>query len=196
MQRAMSAYLLAALLVVQLACGFVPRAGLKSPRQAPARPAGLSGPRRGTELSGSALDSFIVCLQATSKTTTIDDPTAGMTPEEITNYISNVGGGMCNAPEPVRAAIGLALNLSLIVFGLFTVSYVVLGGLNFALEKEVEGLVDDVQSDKKGKKTFSDMASEAWNAPIKTPPPPGSSGDGAPSREQRRLQSRIKKNDK
>ena len=64
-----------------------------------------------------------ICITATSKTTTINDPTAGMSPEEITNYISNVGGGMCGYPEPVRAAIGLGLNLSLIVFGIFTVSY-------------------------------------------------------------------------
>eukprot|EP00600_Ochromonadales_sp_CCMP1393_P007167 CAMPEP_0174968182 /NCGR_PEP_ID=MMETSP0004_2-20121128/7987_1 /TAXON_ID=420556 /ORGANISM="Ochromonas sp., Strain CCMP1393" /LENGTH=171 /DNA_ID=CAMNT_0016217377 /DNA_START=147 /DNA_END=662 /DNA_ORIENTATION=- len=82
-----------------------------------------------------------LCITATSKTTTTNDPTAGMTPDEITNYVSNVGGGMCGAPEGVRAAIGLGLNLSLIAFGIFTVSYVILGGLNFALEKNVEDLV-------------------------------------------------------
>jgi hypothetical protein len=64
-----------------------------------------------------------ICLQATSKTTTIDDPTAGMTPEQITDYMSNVGGGMCGYPEVVRTAIGVGLNLSLIAFGFFTVSY-------------------------------------------------------------------------
>jgi hypothetical protein len=83
-----------------------------------------------------------LCLEATSKTTTQNDPTAGMSPEEITNYISNVGGGMCGTPDAVRALIGLSLNLSLIVFGFFTVSYVILGGLNFSLDKNVEDLID------------------------------------------------------
>jgi len=46
-----------------------------------------------------------------------------MNAEEILNYMSNVGGGMCGYPEAIRTSIGLGLNLSLIVFGLFTVSY-------------------------------------------------------------------------
>lgn len=46
-----------------------------------------------------------------------------MNAEEITNYMSNVGGGMCGYPEVIRTSIGLGLNLSLIIFGLFTVSY-------------------------------------------------------------------------
>jgi hypothetical protein len=90
------------------------------------------------------------------KGTTIDDPTAGMNPEDITNYISNVGGGtatqqhsntktlhtiiphpisfhrthtagMCGYPEWVRTTVGLGLNFSLIGFGLLTVGY----GANF-----------------------------------------------------------------
>jgi hypothetical protein len=64
-----------------------------------------------------------LCLTATSKTTTTNDPTAGMSPEEIVNYISNVGGGMCGYPEWVRGSIGVGLNLSLLAFGLATVSY-------------------------------------------------------------------------
>lgn len=64
-----------------------------------------------------------LCLTATSKTTTTNDPTAGMSPEEIVNYISNVGGGMCGYPEWVRTSIGVGLNLSLLAFGLATVSY-------------------------------------------------------------------------
>ena len=47
----------------------------------------------------------------------------GMSPDEIQNYLNNVGGGMCGYPEIVRTFIGLGLNLSLIVFGLFTVAY-------------------------------------------------------------------------
>lgn len=70
-----------------------------------------------------ALGVLPLCIEATSKTTTINDPTAGMTPEEIQNYMSNVGGGMCGVPEIVRTAIGLGLNLSLITFGVFVVSY-------------------------------------------------------------------------
>lgn len=64
-----------------------------------------------------------ICISATSKTTTTNDPTAGMSPEEILNYVSNVGGGMCGYPDWARTLIGVGLNLSLIVFGLFTVSY-------------------------------------------------------------------------
>ena len=78
-------------------------------------------------MSSSPLDSILgimpICLQATSKTTTTNDPTAGMSPEEIVNYISNVGGGMCGYPDWVRTAIGVGLNLSLIAFGIATVSY-------------------------------------------------------------------------
>lgn len=65
----------------------------------------------------------LYCLEPTSKTTTTNDPTAGMTEGEIANYISNVGGGLCGLPEIVRDAIGLALNLSLLTFGIFTLGY-------------------------------------------------------------------------
>ena len=34
-----------------------------------------------------------LCLKASSKSTTINDPTGGMTPDEISNYLDNVGGG-------------------------------------------------------------------------------------------------------
>lgn len=78
-------------------------------------------------MSSSPLDNLLglmpLCLTATSKTTTTNDPTAGMSPDEILNYISNVGGGMCGYPDWARTAIGVGLNLSLIVFGLCTVSY-------------------------------------------------------------------------
>ena len=78
-------------------------------------------------MASSPLNSILgimpICLQATSKTTTTNDPTAGMSPEEIVNYISNVGGGMCGYPDWVRTAIGVGLNLSLIAFGIATVSY-------------------------------------------------------------------------
>jgi hypothetical protein len=145
-----------------------------------------------------AARSFLVCLQATSKSTVINDPTAGMSPAEIDNYISNVGGGLCNAPEPVRAAVGLGLNISLIVFGLFTVSYIVLGGLNFALERQVDDLVAGVQGTdgREGKKFFGDLVKDVKETPINTPPPPGSSSERpGQSREQRRLANRVRKND-
>ena len=64
-----------------------------------------------------------LCLTPTSKTTTINDPTAGMTPEQITDYMSNVGGGMCGYPEVIRTSIGLGLNITLIVFGVFVAAY-------------------------------------------------------------------------
>ena len=91
---------------------------------------------------------ILLCLEPTSKTTvmnihlvltvsiyliykilstvffqTINDPTAGMTPDEITNYISNVGGGMCGYPELIRTSVGLGLNISLVLFALTTLAY-------------------------------------------------------------------------
>jgi hypothetical protein len=71
----------------------------------------------------SSFTSLPLCLEPTSKTTVINDPTAGMSAEEITNYMSNVGGGLCGYPEYVRTGVGLGLNLSLIIFGVLTVGY-------------------------------------------------------------------------
>jgi hypothetical protein len=105
-----------------------------------------------------------LCLQASSKTTTFDDPTAGMSAEEIVNYVSNVGGGMCGAPEFVRISIGLGLNFSLLFFGLFTLSYVVLSGLNFALEKTIEDSINSMDTAgprPKGQPTLAYIAEQA-----------------------------------
>lgn len=70
-----------------------------------------------------------ICLTPTSDTTVVNDPTAGMTPEEITNYMSNVGGGLCGYPDYVREFAGIALNANLVFFGVLTIGYVVLGEL-------------------------------------------------------------------
>lgn len=94
-----------------------------------------------TTMSGGSLDILglvPICLEASSSTTTIDDPTAGMSVDEITNYVSNVGGGLCGYPESVKTAIGLGLNLSLLAFGILTLGYIVLGAWNFALEQSVD----------------------------------------------------------
>jgi hypothetical protein len=64
-----------------------------------------------------------LCLAPSFKTTTMNDPTAGMSEEEIVNYVSNVGGGLCGNSDFVKSLIGISLNLSLIIFGIFTVSY-------------------------------------------------------------------------
>lgn len=58
-----------------------------------------------------------------SKSTVVNDPTAGMTPEEQISYLSNVGGGMCGYPDWVRTTIGLGLNISLVTFAIFTLGY-------------------------------------------------------------------------
>ena len=106
--------------------------------------------RRITMISPNSLDlssytfspsSLNLAITASSKTTATDDPTAGMSPEQITDYISNVGGGMCGLSEGIGGFIGLGLNLSLLAFGIFTIGYVVLGGLNFKFEKDTEDLV-------------------------------------------------------
>lgn len=104
---------------------------IRGPRQTSLRMAGGGG-------SLDVLGLVPLCLDASSKTTTSDDPTAGMSAEEITNYVSNVGGGLCGYPESVKTAIGLGLNLSLLAFGLLTLGYIVLGAWNFALEKSVD----------------------------------------------------------
>jgi len=83
-----------------------------------------------------AAGSKYIGFAASSKTTTMNDPTAGMSPEEIVNYISNVGGGMCGYPDWARSAIGVGLNLSLITFGIATVSY----GMFLTATKETTNL--------------------------------------------------------
>lgn len=90
-----------------------------------------------------------VCIEPTSKTTVINDPTAGMNSDQIQNYIDNVGGGMCGYPEWIRTFLGLGLNLSLLTFGIFTVVYVILSGWNFFLEKQVEDLLKKAEAESK-----------------------------------------------
>ena len=44
---------------------------------------------------GAQFTNFVpFCITATSKTTVTDDPTAGMNAEEISTYVTNVGGGV------------------------------------------------------------------------------------------------------
>jgi hypothetical protein len=60
----------------------------------------------------------LLCLNSPPvSTSTSDDPTAGMTDDQIASYVSNVGGGLCGSNDAVKTVIGLSLNLSLIVFG-------------------------------------------------------------------------------
>ena len=47
------------------------------------------------------MGSIPLCLTPTSDTTVTNDPTAGMSPDQIEIY-SNVGGGMCGYPEWVN----------------------------------------------------------------------------------------------
>lgn len=143
---------------------------------------------------GSSLDMFgmiPLCLEATSKTTTINDPTAGMSAAQITDYMSNVGGGMCGYPEIVRTTIGLGLNLSLIVFGFFTVSYVVLGGYNFALEKGVDDSLKAAEANVKRGSTPMMMGDEASDNDFGA-----ARAGGSNNREKRRLNQRLKKGEK
>ena len=84
----------------------------------------------------------------------VEDPTAGMTPEEITDYISNVGGGLCGLPEFVRTGVGLGLNLSLLAFGVLTVLYVLIGGINFTLENQLNDVIKDYEK-KSGSKFWT-----------------------------------------
>ena len=74
-----------------------------------------------------------------------DDPTAGMSADEITNYMSNVGGGLCGLPEFVRTGVGLGLNISLLSFGVLTILYVLLGGTNYLLENQLNDAIKDYE---------------------------------------------------
>ena len=133
------------------------------------------------------------------KGTVTNDPTAGMTPDQITNYMSNVGGGMCGNDQ-LGTAIGLGLNISLIVFGFFTVSYVILGGLSFKYSKDVEEIIKNSIGSVAKPKSDDGLSSRRPG----TPQPIGNfgaiqddrdapSGPGGPSknREERRLQRKI-----
>lgn len=90
----------------------------------------------------------------------IDDPTAGMTPEEITNYVSNVGGNLCGLPDIVRSSIGLGLNLSLLSFGILTLLYVLIGGSNFVLENQLKDAIKDYEKES-GSKLWSILNAES-----------------------------------
>lgn len=147
------------------------------------------------------------------KTTVIDDPTAGMTPDQITDYISNVGGGMCGN-DGLGQFIGLGLNLSLIVFGFFTVSYVIMGGLSFKYTKDTEELVTKaIGMPSLTNKADDRAAVDSQFGPVGVSQPIGNfgsiegedeidgSGDGrgvqgtmsGPNREERRLARRVSK---
>mmetsp|Transcript_10631 Transcript_10631/g.10705 ORF Transcript_10631/g.10705 Transcript_10631/m.10705 type:complete len:175 (+) Transcript_10631:62-586(+) len=109
-----------------------------------------------------------------------DDPTAGMTPDEVTNYISNVGGGLCGYPEYVREFIGLALNLSLTTFGLLTIIYIIYGGLNFIVEKQTDGMVEGLKMDRP-KPSFTGI----------DPSGSDNSEPSGPNRSERRLRQKY-----
>jgi hypothetical protein len=89
------------------------------------------------------------------KTTTIDDPTAGMTPEQIQKYSEGVGG--IDTPEWARSILGVAININFFVFGVSIVLYgkllycfvvglflfsaigiALASGYNFYLKKQIE----------------------------------------------------------
>ena len=53
----------------------------------------------------------------------IDDPTAGMTPEQIEQYM-NAGQALCGWPEPLKLALGVGLNAGLLMLAL---QFVLLG---------------------------------------------------------------------
>ena len=71
----------------------------------------------------------------------IDPDTAGMSPDEIVNYMSNVGGGLCGYPEALKSVVGLGLNINLLVFGVFCVAYAILNALDFKNRKDVEDIM-------------------------------------------------------
>lgn len=146
----------------------------------------------GLLISSKYLNIIPLCITATSKTTVINDPTAGMNSEEISNYVSIVGGGLCGIPEAAKSAVGFGLTLNLIAFALFTISYVILGGLNFALEKEVEDFVKpyDFMGDKTSDKAVKGKGDLQRSQNIEQQMDMESKADGL-NRSQRRLKQKI-----
>ena len=135
-------------------------------------------------------------------TSVADDPTAGMSDADIQSYMSNVGGGLCGYPEWVKEAVGVTLNLSLISFGVFTVSYVVLYAIQLFLDKEVEDTIKDADRGNvvpKGAPAFSALTAEGsgkfdFTQSLSTDA--GADGsNGGLSRKERRLKERVKRND-
>ena len=72
----------------------------------------------------------------------LSEADGGMSLEEIKNYVSNIGGGLCGLPDSLKTLVGLTLNISLLLFGILTVGYVVLGIWSFALERTID---DDIR---------------------------------------------------
>jgi hypothetical protein len=89
-------------------------------------------------LSNPSLKLLPLCLVPTSKTTTINDPTAGMTPEQINNYLNNVGGGLCGYPEYVRDAVGVAININFAIFTVLSLTYFVMSAVKFFVERDLD----------------------------------------------------------
>ena len=49
--------------------------------------------------------------------------------------------GGCGYPEALKSAVGIGLNVNLLVFGVFCVSYALLSGLDFKYKKDVEDVM-------------------------------------------------------
>jgi hypothetical protein len=129
----------------------------------------------------------------------VDDPTAGMSPGEIQNYMDNVGGGMCGFPESVKTIVGVTLNLSLISFGIFTVSYIVLYAIQGFLNKQVEDTIADADKGNSvaGAPMLSALTGEGtgkFDFSASMEAKAAKDGEGT-SRKERRLREKVKGKD-
>ena len=122
-----------------------------------------------------------------------DDPTAGMSTDEIQNYVSNVGGGLCGYPEWVKSAVGVGLNLALLSFGIFTLSYAVLYTVQWVLDKGVEDTLKDADTRNPvtGAPQFAALTGEGKGNTDFSAAMEASEGAGK-NRKARRLQEKIK----
>ena len=122
-----------------------------------------------------------------------EDPTAGMSDDEIQNYVCNVGGGLCGYPEWIKTAVGIGLNLSLLSFGLFTLSYAVLYAVQWVLDKGVEDTLKDADNRNSvtGAPQFAALTSEGKGSTDFSAAMEASEGAGM-NRKARRLQEKIK----
>eukprot|EP01039_Chlorochromonas_danica_P007911 gene7911-8728_t len=143
-----------------------------------------------------------------------NDPTAGMTPEQIASYTSRIGG---ESSDVFHQVVGVGINLSILAFAVLGASYVVLSLAKFVLDNQIRDelkayLKQVVQSGKSStvletalrEKVFTERELGIGSSFSPSPPSPsssssqsqGSSSEGSSNRESRRLRSRLNRSNK
>lgn len=129
-------------------------------------------------------NSIPLCLNPTSTDSVMNDPTAGMSSEEIQSYMSNIGGGLCGNNEAVQVAVGLALNVSLLVFAILIISYALTLGTKLVLKQSIQYIFKERVAGLAEMKASSQASSSDTEA---------LEDDKSSNRDERRLKRRVGK---